>query len=39
MERKTISDIHFSIHSVIVDSEIKTKFYRWVAGDNFYNSK
>ena len=37
MERKTISDIHFSIHSVIVDSEIKTKFYRWVAGDNFYN--
>ncbi|MBR4825148.1 MAG: DEAD/DEAH box helicase family protein [Spirochaetaceae bacterium] len=37
MERKTISDIHFSIHSVIVDEKLKEKFFRWVAGDIFYN--
>ena len=38
MERKSISDIHFSVHSVIVDSQFKTQFYKWVAGDAFYNA-
>lgn len=36
MERKTISDIHFSIHSVITDWQLKSKFLHWVAGDNDY---
>ncbi len=34
MERKTIADIHFSVHSVLVDWELKSKFYCWVAGDS-----
>lgn len=37
MERKTISDIHFSIHSVITDWQLKNKFLLWVAGDNDYS--
>lgn len=36
MERKTISDIHFSVHSVITDWQLKNKFLLWVAGDNDY---
>ena len=36
MERKSISDIHFSIHSVIVDDILKLQFYKWVAGDPHY---
>ena len=38
MERKSIADIHFSIHSVIVDWELKLKFFRWIAGDFRYDS-
>lgn len=38
MERKTISDIHFSIHSVITDWQLKNKFLLWVAGDNDYRA-
>lgn len=34
MERKTISDIHFSVHSVITDWQLKDKFLHWIAGDN-----
>lgn len=34
MERKTIADIHFSVHSVLVDWKLKSKFYCWVAGDS-----
>lgn len=37
MERKTISDIHFSVHSVITDWQLKNKFLLWVAGDNDYS--
>lgn len=37
MEFKTIKDIHFSIHSVLVTEELKRKFYEWVAGDKFYS--
>ena len=37
MERKTISDIHFSIHSVLVTDELKHKFYEWVSGNKFYH--
>lgn len=36
MKRKTISDIHFSVHSVITDWQLKNKFLHWVAGDNDY---
>lgn len=36
MERKTISDIHFSIHSVLVGWPLKNKFFNWVAGNNDY---
>ncbi len=36
MERKTISDIHFSVHSVLVGYWLKTEFYKWVAGNPDY---
>jgi hypothetical protein len=36
MERKTIADIHFSVHSVITDLQLKYNFLYWVAGDNDY---
>ena len=32
MERKTIADIHFSVHSVITDRNLKRMFYEWVTG-------
>ena len=32
MQRKTIADIHFSIHSVLVTAELKHKFYVWGTG-------
>ena len=36
MERKTIDEIHFSIHSVLVSADLKEKFYKWVSGNDFY---
>ena len=38
MNFKTIDEIHFSIHSVLVTDELKRKFYEWIAGDKFYSS-
>ena len=32
MQRKTIADIHFSVHSVLATMELKRKFYRWGSG-------
>ncbi len=32
MERKTIADIHFSIHSVLTDRSLRRMFYEWVTG-------
>lgn len=32
MERKTIADIHFSVHSIITDRNLKRMFYEWVTG-------
>ena len=38
MERKTIDEIHFSIHSVLVTERLKRLFYKWVAGSIFYHT-
>ena len=35
MEFKTIDEIHFSIHSVLVTLELRHKFYEWVQGDSY----
>ena len=37
MERKTLAEIHFSIHSLIVDDDFRLKFLDWVAGSKDYN--
>ena len=37
MEFKTIDEIHFSIHSVLVTLELRHKFYEWVSGNTFIN--
>lgn len=30
--RKTISDIHFSLHSILTDDSLRHKFYEWATG-------
>lgn len=35
--KKTIIDIHFSLHSVLTDNNLKHKFYEWAAGQELDN--
>ena len=37
MDKKLISEIHISIHSLIVDDALRLKFLDWVAGSKDYN--
>lgn len=36
--KKTINDIHFSLHSILTDNELRHKFYEWASGKEIENN-